>query len=129
MHLGLDPMDGEGHEAHAALRIEALHGLHESDVALLDEVGMRQAVAEIAARERHHEPQVRKHELPRSLEIALLAKAPRQHLLLLGSEDREPVDSVDISLEAARRHRHTDRDRQRHRRLKIHSRSSLERGF
>jgi hypothetical protein len=45
VHLGADPVQRERHEAHAALGVEAAHGLHEADVAFLDEVGLRQAVA------------------------------------------------------------------------------------
>ena len=61
--LGLDPVDGERHQAHAALRVEALHGLHQADVAFLDQVGVRQAVAEVAAGDRDHQAQVREHQL------------------------------------------------------------------
>jgi hypothetical protein len=42
--LGLDPVDRERREANAALGVEALHRLHQADVAFLDEVGLRQAV-------------------------------------------------------------------------------------
>jgi hypothetical protein len=39
--------------------VEALDGLHETDVALLDEVDERQPAAVVAAGNRHHETQVR----------------------------------------------------------------------
>ena len=42
MHLRLDPVDGEGHEAHAEVRVEALDGLHEAHVSFLDEVSLLQ---------------------------------------------------------------------------------------
>jgi hypothetical protein len=58
VHLGLDPVDRERDEAHAALRVEALDRLHQADVAFLDQVGVREPVAEVAARDRHHHAQV-----------------------------------------------------------------------
>jgi hypothetical protein len=71
-------------EAHVALGIEALHRLHQADRAFLDQVGVRQAVAEIAARDRHHQPQVRDTELARSVEIVVRTEAQRELSALLG---------------------------------------------
>jgi hypothetical protein len=31
----LDPVDGEGHQTHATVRVEALHRLHQADIAFL----------------------------------------------------------------------------------------------
>jgi len=49
MDLGLDPLDGEGHQTHAVLRVETLHRLHQADVAFLDQIRVWQAIPEIAA--------------------------------------------------------------------------------
>ena len=51
-------------------------------VAFLDQVGVRQAVAEVAARDRDHQPQVRQHELARRIEVVVLAQAQRERALL-----------------------------------------------
>ena len=68
--LGADPVHGERHQPHADRRVEALDRLHQADVAFLDQVAHRQAVADVAARDVHHEAQVRQHELPRRVEVA-----------------------------------------------------------
>ena len=122
--LGLDPVQRVAHQAHALVRVEALDGLHQADVAFLDQVGMRQAVAEVAARDRDHQPQMRDHELARRFQIVLIAEAQREPLLLFQREHREAVDGLDISLEAARRHRHWRHYREGHRCLRGHLRFS-----
>ena len=43
--------------------LEAVHGLHQADVALLDKVEQRQIAAEIALGHRHDEPEVGLHQL------------------------------------------------------------------
>jgi len=57
-----------GHQPHADGRVEALHRLHQADVAFLDQVGLRQAVALVATGDMHHEAQVRQHQLPGGVE-------------------------------------------------------------
>ena len=64
VHLCLDPMHGEGDQTHANLRIEALDGFHQADVAFLDQVRLRQPVAGIAARQMDDEAQMAEHQLP-----------------------------------------------------------------
>ena len=58
-----DPMQRKADETHATLRVEAAHGLHQPDVAFLDEIRLRQAVARVFAADRDHQPQVRQHKL------------------------------------------------------------------
>ncbi len=65
MDLGLDPVHGEGHQAHADLRIEALHRLHQADVAFLNQVALRQAITAVRACHVHYKAQVAQNELPR----------------------------------------------------------------
>jgi len=38
---------GVADEAHALVRVEALHGFHQADVAFLDQVAVRQPIAEV----------------------------------------------------------------------------------
>jgi hypothetical protein len=94
---------------HAAVRIEALDGLHEADVALLDQVGMGQAVAEVAARKGDHEAQMREHQRPGGVQVLVLPETPGERALLFGAQDWKAVDGLDVSLEAPRRHRHRKR--------------------
>jgi hypothetical protein len=49
MDLRLDPVQGEGHQPDAPLGVEPAHGLHEADIAFLDQVCLRQAVAQVIA--------------------------------------------------------------------------------
>src|SRR5690606_3456424 len=89
-----DPPRGVGREAIAARVIEALDGLHEADVAFLDQVDERKATAVVAPRDRNDEAEVRLHELvldvfapARSLrdrvEVLLERRRARDGLLLL----------------------------------------------
>src|SRR3546814_1291864 len=68
VHLGADPVHREADQAHADFGVEALDRLHQADVAFLDQVAERQAVAVVAARDVHDEAQVRMHQLARSEE-------------------------------------------------------------
>ena len=123
--LGLDPVDRERHEAHAALRVEALHGLHQADVAFLDQVRVRQPIAEVAAGDRHHQPQVRQHQRAGGFQVAFRAEALRKGALFFRGENRKPVDRVDVGLEAARGHRYGHRTEGHRRRLRLHSSNLL----
>ena len=51
-------MDGKRHQPNAPIRIKVFDGLHEADVAFLNEVGVREPVAQIASRDRNHEAQM-----------------------------------------------------------------------
>ena len=42
MHFGFDPVHGERHQAHALIRVESLDGLHQTNIAFLNQVGVRQ---------------------------------------------------------------------------------------
>jgi hypothetical protein len=102
VHLGPDPVHGKGHQTHAALRIEALDRLHQPDIAFLNQVGLRQSIARVAARGRHHDPQMGHDQLPCRIEIVAVAKLAREILFLLWQQDRKTVDGLDIALQASR---------------------------
>ena len=59
-------MHGECHQTHAAVGVEVLDRLHEPDVAFLNQIGMRQTVAQKAAGNRNDKPQMRQDKLLRS---------------------------------------------------------------
>ncbi len=101
MNFGANPVHRERHQAHVEVGIEALHGLHESHVALLDEVADRQAVAGIAFRDVHHEAQVRHDQFTGSLEVPLFAETAGQRLLVFLAEDGNVADCLDIRTEVA----------------------------
>src|SRR5690606_3929003 len=61
--LGADPMDRERNEPYDDVRVEPPDGLHEADVALLNEVGELEPVARIAACDVDDEAQMRQDEL------------------------------------------------------------------
>src|SRR6185295_10771546 len=58
-----DPPACVRRETEAAVVVVPLNGLHEADVSLLDEVSERQTTVVETARDRHHESEVRLHEL------------------------------------------------------------------
>ena len=78
VHLGADPVHRERHEAHALVRVEALDGLHQADVAFLDQIADAAGRSRVAARDVHDEAQVRQHQLLGRIEIVLVDKPARQ---------------------------------------------------
>jgi len=101
--LRADPVNREGHQPHVQRRIEALDGLHEADVAFLDEVSHRQPIAAVAARDVHHEPQVRQHQLSGGVEIALGAEALGECALLRAGKDGNAADALEVGIETTER--------------------------
>ena len=76
-------------QPHALVGVEALDRLHQADVAFLDQVAVRQAVAEVLARDRDHQAQVRQHQPAGGGEVAVVAQAARELGLLLLGQERE----------------------------------------
>ena len=103
MDLGADPVHGEADEAHAHVGVEALDRFHEPDVAFLNQVADGQAVTEIAARDVHHEAQVRQHEIARRVEVLVLAEAAGEREFRVAIQHRDRRDALDVRLEAADR--------------------------
>ena len=103
MNLGANPVDREGHEAHVERGVEALDGLHEADVPLLDQVTDRQSVPGVAARDVHHEAQVREHELTRRGEVSGLAEALAERALLFAREHGDVAHALEVRIETPER--------------------------
>ncbi len=99
--LGLDPVNRIRHQAHVLRRVEPLHGFHQADVAFLDQVAVRQAVAEIVARDRHDETQVRQHEAARRVEVVVLAEFGCVAAFLFGGQQRNAIDGLDVRVDVA----------------------------
>jgi hypothetical protein len=95
--------DGERHEPHVIIHVEALYRLHQAHIAFLDQVIERQSVAEVALGYVHDEAQVREHQLPGGVEIVVLAKANGQRALLFLGQDRHGADRLDVGIKAADR--------------------------
>jgi hypothetical protein len=96
----LDPPHGIGGEAEALLRLEALDGLHEADIALGDHFGNGQAIAAVAHGDLGHEPQMAGDEPMRRIAVAVLAPALGQHIFLLRFQHREPPNLFQIPSQA-----------------------------
>lgn len=97
--LRLDPVHGEGHQANAHFRVETLHGLHQADVAFLDQVGLGQAVPRITLGDMNNEAQVRQHHLPRRFQVLLIEEAFGQFTLLLRRQQRNAVHRVHVGFQ------------------------------
>lgn len=85
---GADPPRGVGREAHVPLRLEPGGGLHQADMALLDEVGHRQAVMAEAAGERDHEAHVGGDQAVQGALVAGLLPGHRQPTLFFPRKER-----------------------------------------
>ena len=81
--------------------VEALDCLHETDVALRDYFGDRQAIAPIAHSDFGYQPQMTGDELMRGIAVAVLAPALGQHVFFTRLQHREPPDFLEISSKSA----------------------------
>ena len=70
-------MHGKGHEPHTAVGIKVFDRLHEPDIAFLNEVGVRQPIAQIPARNGNHKAQVAYNERLRGLKVAFVSERHR----------------------------------------------------
>jgi hypothetical protein len=86
----------------ALVRIEALHRLHQGDVALRDHLADRQPIAAIAHGDARDETQVRRHELVGGLRVLMLLPALGQHELFLRLQHRELADFLEVARQAVR---------------------------
>ena len=103
VHLGANPVHRERHETHADLGVEALDGLHEADVAFLDQVAERQAVTDIAARNVTTKRRCDSTSWRAASRSCSLRKRTRERPLLLQRQHGHRVYRVDVGIEAADR--------------------------
>src|SRR5690606_15475579 len=59
VYFSLDPVHGKRYQPHTAIGVETFYCLHEADIAFLDQVGVRQPVTQILARDGNHQAQMR----------------------------------------------------------------------
>ena len=101
MDFGADPVHRERHQPHAALRIETFYRLHQADIALLDQVGLRQAVADVIASDRDHQSQVGEHQMARRLQVAGITQMACVLGFLRLGQQREAVHRLDVGFQTA----------------------------
>src|SRR5207302_1074270 len=89
---GPDPPPGVGDQSDALVGVELLHGLHQADVPLLDEVGHLDSVRAILVGDLYDEAQVAGDELVRGVEVPILRVEPGEALLLVDRQQRISVD-------------------------------------
>ena len=68
-----NPMDGKSHEAGATIRVVSSDGFHQANVAFLNEIGVREAVAQKATSNGDYQAKMGEHEFLCSLQIILIA--------------------------------------------------------
>ncbi len=92
-----DPPGRVGGETEAALGVELFQRVDEAEIALLDQVGQREAAVDVVLGDADDEPQVAlDHRLPRG-EVAGARRA-RQRELFLGRQQRVATDVVEVDL-------------------------------
>ena len=92
VYLGLDPVHRIAHQTHVLVRVKALDRLHETNVAFLNQIAVRQSITEVLARHRHHQPQVREHQLAGGIKVVFFLELAAKLLLFSQSEHGQPVD-------------------------------------
>ena len=83
VYLCLDPMHGITHQAHPLFGIKTFDRFHEAHIALLNEVGMRQAVAQVLSGHRDHQAQMRHDQFSRRFQVVVVFEEACKSLLLL----------------------------------------------
>jgi hypothetical protein len=101
MHFGLDPVHGVRHQPHTLVRVETFHGFHQADIAFLDQIGVREPVAEIATCDRHDQAQVRQHHFLRRIQVIVLLQAPSQRHFFIMRQHRQAVHGRDVCIDIA----------------------------
>ncbi len=113
MNLGPDPVQGKRHQANAAFRIEAAHRLHQADIAFLDQIGLREPVAEVIAADGDDQPQVGQDERAGRFQIVVALQLAAELGLLLSGQQRETVHRLDIVIQTPQRSRGRESQRVR----------------
>ena len=106
MDLGLDPVQRVADQSHALIGVKTLDGFHQAHIAFLDQVAVGQAVAQVLARHRHHQTQVREHQLAGGFEVVVGFELAGGLLLFLEGEHGHAVDRRNVSVEVAERGHH-----------------------
>ncbi len=83
MHLCADPMYRERHQANPHIWIETFNGFHQANVAFLNEITLRQAIATVAGGDARNEAQMREYQMACGFDVIVLAKALCQLPLLI----------------------------------------------
>jgi len=107
--FGLDPVQRVADQTHALIRVEALDGLHQAHVAFLDQVALRQAIAQVLARHRHHQAQVRQHQPAGGLDVVVVAQLAGVLLFFFEGEHGQAVDGRDVGVKIAQGRHHGPR--------------------
>ena len=86
---------------HTVRRVEALDRLHQTDIAFLDQIGVRQTVAKVAAGDRNHQAQMRKNKLACRFQILIVAETRRQPNFLFLRQDWKLLRCLNVGLNVA----------------------------
>ncbi len=72
VNFSLNPVYGEGNQTHAHFRVETTHGFHQANVAFLNQIRLRQAIARVITSNMNNKAQVRQDQPFRCFQIALV---------------------------------------------------------
>ncbi len=97
--VGADPPGSVGRQFHAAVRIVPLDGLHQPDVALLDQVHDVAVGAAVLVGDLDHKAKVGGHEGGRGLHVAGFGVAHGQRVLFIRGQQRMALDLPKIDLQ------------------------------
>ena len=98
--FSLNPMYGKGKQAGTAIGFITFYGFHQADVAFLNQVGLVEAVAIVAACDGYHYAQMRQNQFLGGFQVALQL-AYSQAVFFFYREQRDAVYRVNVLLQAA----------------------------
>ena len=94
-------MHRKRYQAHPTIRVEAFDGLHQADIAFLNQIGMRQAITEIATGNRNHQTQMREHQLAGGVDVAFIAQTAGKGLFFCFGQQGHAIRRLNIGFDAA----------------------------
>ncbi|MPN07587.1 hypothetical protein SDC9_154858 [bioreactor metagenome] len=103
VNFRLDPVHGVADQTHALIGIEAFDSLHQAHIALLNQVAVRQAIAQVLARDGDNQTQVGHHQTPGGVQIIVFFELASVVLLFLKGEHWHTIDRRDIGIQVAQR--------------------------
>ncbi|MNC30757.1 hypothetical protein D3C75_790500 [compost metagenome] len=103
MNFSFDPVHSERHQTDTHFRVKAAHSLHQANVAFLNQVSLRQAIARVITSDMNNKAQVRQDQPFRCFQIALVMQLFSKLLLFLSRQHRPGVSGPNIRFQVTNR--------------------------
>ena len=103
MNFSLDPVHGKRHQTNTAPGIKAFDRFHQANIAFLNQVSVRQSIAQITASDGNHQTKMGKYQLTRRFHITVIMETLGQPDLLSFCKHWVTIRCLNISIDVANR--------------------------